>query len=147
MDLSLLEGREDVKTTRWKTIVVDEVTKQSDQPKIFSGGDCETGPGALITACAGGRTAAFNIDKLINGEPLDYTEDDYFDKFFSKVKVFDQAEDIGFLGGRERKELEMLDPDTRKFTNDEVEQGYSINDAMAEADRCLRCYRVATVKV
>ena len=147
MDLSLLEGREDVKTTRWKTIVVDEVTKQSDQPKIFSGGDCETGPGALITACAGGRTAAFNIDKLINGEPLDYTEDDYFDKFFSKVKVFDPAEDIGFLGGRERKELEMLDPDVRKFTNDEVEQGFSINDAMAEADRCLRCYRVATVKV
>ncbi len=147
MDLSLLEGREDVKTTRWKTIVVDEVTKQSDQPKIFSGGDCETGPGALITACAGGRTAAFNIDKLINGQPLDYSEDDYFDKFFSKVKVFDPAEDIGFLGGRERKELKMLDPDTRKFSNAEVEQGFSINDAMAEADRCLRCYRVATVKV
>ena len=147
MDLSLLEGRDDVKVTRWKTIVVDEVTKQSDHPKIFSGGDCETGPGALITACAGGRTAAFNIDKLINGEALDYTDDDYFDKFFSKVKVFDPAEDIGFLGGRERKELEMLDPDTRKFTNDEVEQGFSINDAMAEADRCLRCYRVATVKV
>ena len=96
---------------------------------------------------AGGRTAAFNIDKLINGKPLDYTEDDHFDKFFRKVKVFDQAEDIGFLGGRERKELEMLDPDTRKFTNDEVEQGFSINEAMAEADRCLRCYRVATVKV
>ncbi|MCK5680523.1 FAD-dependent oxidoreductase [bacterium] len=147
MDLSLLEGREDVKTTRWKTIVVDELTKQSDQPKIFSGGDCETGPGALITACAGGRTAAFSIDKMINGESLDYTEDDHFQKFFSKVKVFDQAEDLGLLGGRERKELEMLDPDTRKFTNDEVEQGFSVNDAMAEADRCLRCYRVATIKV
>ncbi len=147
MDLSLLEGREDVKTTRWKTIVVDELTKQSDEPKIFSGGDCETGPGALITACAGGRTAAFSIDKMINGRSLEYSEDDYFDKFFKKVKVYDQSEDIGFLGGRERKELEMLDPDTRKFTNDEVEQGFSIQDAMAEADRCLRCYRVATVKV
>ena len=146
-DLSLLEGREDVKTTRWKTIVVDELTKQTDQPKIFSAGDCETGPGALITACAGGRTAALSIDKMINGEPLEYTEDDYFDKFFQKVKVYDQAEDLGFLGGRERKELEMLDPDTRKFTNDEVEQGYSIQEAMAEADRCLRCYRVATVKI
>ncbi len=147
MDLSLLEGREDVKITRWKTLVVDELTKQTDQPKIFSGGDCETGPGALITACAGGRTAAFTIDKMINGESLEYTEDDYFDKFFQKVKVYDQAEDLGFLGGRERKELEMLDPETRKFTNDEVEQGFSIREAMAEADRCLRCYRVATIKV
>ena len=146
-DLSLLEGREDVKTTRWKTIVVDELTKQTDQPKIFSAGDCETGPGALITACAGGRTAAFTIDKMINGESLEYTEDDYFDKFFQKVKVYDQAEDLGFLGGRRLIEIEMLDPDTRKFTNDEVEQGYSIKEAMVEADRCLRCYRVATVKV
>ncbi|MBN2706001.1 MAG: FAD-dependent oxidoreductase [Deltaproteobacteria bacterium] len=147
MDLSLLEGREDVKITRWKTLAVDSLTKQTDQPKIFSGGDCETGPGALITACAGGRTAAYNIDRMINGLPLDYTEDDYFDKFFQKVKVYDAAEDLGFLGGRERQELAMLDPDTRKFTNDEVEQGFSINDAMAEADRCLRCYRVATVKI
>ncbi|MEA3333068.1 MAG: FAD-dependent oxidoreductase, partial [Pseudomonadota bacterium] len=146
-DLSLLEGREDVKTTRWKTIVADEKTKQTDQPKIFSAGDCETGPGALITACAGGRTAAYTIDKMINGKSLEYTEDDNFDNFFKKVKVYDQSEDLGFLGGRERKELEMLDPDTRKTTNDEVEQGYSIKDAMIEADRCLRCYRVATVKV
>ncbi len=147
MDLSLLEGREDVKTTRWKTLVVDEVTKQSDNPKIFSAGDCETGPGALISACAGGRKAALNIDKMINGQPLEYTEEDYFDRFFSKVKVYDPAEDIGFLGGRPRKQLEMLDPDTRKWTNDEVEQGFSLLDAVAEADRCLRCYRVATIKV
>ncbi len=147
MDLSLLEGREDVKTTRWQTLVVDEVTKQSDNPKIFSAGDCETGPGALITACAGGRKAAFNIDKLINGEPLDYTLEDYFDQFFKKVKVYDPAEDIGLLGGRPRYQLKMLDPETRKFTNDEVEQGFSRLEAVAEADRCLRCYRVATVKV
>ena len=147
MDLSLLEGLDGVKTTRWKTLVVDEVTKQSDNPKIFSAGDCETGPGALITACAGGRKAAFNIDKLINGQPLDYTEEDYFDRFLQKVKVYDPAEDIGFLGGRPRKQLEMLDPETRKWNNDEVEQGFSLLDAVAEADRCLRCYRVVTVKV
>ncbi|HDS15434.1 MAG TPA: FAD-dependent oxidoreductase [Proteobacteria bacterium] len=147
MDLSLFEGRADVKTTRWKTVVVDGLTKQTDQPKIFSGGDCETGPGALITACAGGRTAAYNIDRMINGLPLEYTEDDYFDKLFKKVKVYDPAENLGFLGGRERHELKMLDPEVRKFTNDEVEQGYSMQEAMAEADRCLRCYRVATIKV
>jgi formate dehydrogenase beta subunit len=147
MDLSLLEDRDDVKTTRWKTLVVDEVTKQSDNPKIFSAGDCETGPGALITACAGGRKAALNIDRMINGESLDYTLEDYFDQLFKKVKVYDPAEDIGFLGGRPRYQLKMLDPETRKFTNDEVEQGFSRLEAVAEADRCLRCYRVATVKV
>ncbi|MBN2331595.1 MAG: FAD-dependent oxidoreductase [Deltaproteobacteria bacterium] len=145
IDLSMLEGVDKVKTTRWHTLVVNEDTKQTDNPKIFSAGDCETGPGALITACAGGRTAAINIDKYINGEPLVTTEDDYFDKLFDAVKVYDKGEDVGFLGGRQRYQLGMLPPETRKWTFDEVEQGFSPQEAMAEADRCLRCYRVATI--
>ncbi len=147
IDLSLLEGLEDVKTTRWGTINVNEVTKQSDRPKIFSGGDCETGPGALIEACAAGRKAAANIDRFINGRPLDFSDEDYFDQIFKAIKVFDPAEDVGMLGGCERHELEMLPPDTRKHTFDEVEQGFSLQEAMAEADRCLRCYRIATLAV
>ncbi|MFC1816505.1 FAD-dependent oxidoreductase, partial [Thermodesulfobacteriota bacterium] len=147
IDLSLLEGLEDVKTTRWHTILVDEVTKQSSRPKIFSAGDCETGPGALITACAGGRQAAFSIDRLINGHPLEYEETDYFDKLFKTIKVYDRDEKIGIVGGSARKQLQMLPPEKRKFTFDEVEEGYSTPDAIAEATRCLRCYRVATVAV
>ena len=70
-----------------------------------------------------------------------------FDQFFKKVKVFDPEESVGMLGGRSRHELEMLPPETRKLTFDEVEQGFSVQDAMDEADRCLRCYRVATLAV
>ncbi len=147
IDLSMLEGIDKVETTRWNTIVVNEFTKQTENPKIFCAGDCQTSPGALITACAGGRTAAINIDKLINGLNLEAAEDDYFDKLFDVVKVYDPAEDIGFLGGRARYQLEMLPPDTRKWTFDEVEKGFSPQEAMAEADRCLRCYRVATIAV
>ncbi|MCP4693308.1 MAG: FAD-dependent oxidoreductase, partial [Desulfobacterales bacterium] len=147
IDLSLLEGVSGIKTTRWRTLIVDEVTKQTDRPKIFSAGDCETGPGALITACAGGRKAAISIDRVINGRPLEYGDSDYFHQLFKTVKVYDKKEDVGFIGGQARKELEMLPPDTRKFTFDEVEQGFSTTDAIAEADRCLRCYRLATVAV
>lgn len=147
MDLSLLEGMDDVEVTKWRTIVVDEVTKQSSRPKIFSAGDCETGPGALITACAGAHKAAVSIDRMINGLPLPPDVDDYFDKLYQTVKVFDPLENSGFLGGRDRKHLEMLPPDTRKYTFDEVEEGYTPQEAMAEADRCLRCYRVAMVAI
>jgi formate dehydrogenase (NADP+) beta subunit len=147
VDLSMLEGTDGIKTTRWQTIIVDEFTKQSSRPKIFSAGDCETGPGALITACAGGRKAAINIDRMINGLPLDYQEEDYFDTFFRTLKVYDPAEDIGIPGSQHRKHLEMLPPDMRKFTFDEVESGYSLPEARIEAARCLRCYRAATVVV
>ncbi len=145
VDLSLLEGIDNVGVTRWQTIIVDKFTKQTSRPKIFSAGDCETGPGALITACAGGRKAALNIDRMINGLPLEYEDEDHFDTLFRQVKLYDPQEDVGIPGGVERKHLEMLPPETRKFIFDEVEKGYSVTEAIAEAQRCLRCYRVATV--
>ena len=147
IDLSLLEGEKELKTTPWKTIVVDPVTKQTSRPKIFSAGDCETGPGALITACAGGMQAALNIDRLINGQPLDYDDAAYFDKFFKTMKVYDSGEEINIPDKRQRKQLTLLTPDVRKYIFDEVESGFSNAEAIAEADRCLRCYRVATIAV
>jgi len=147
IDLSLLKEFEDIETTPWNTIIVDEVTKQSSRPKIFSAGDCETGPGALITACAGGRQAARSIDRLINGLPLDYDDNDYFDLLFKTLKTYDPQENVGIAGIRKRKHLEMLPADKRKITFDEVEEGFPTAEAIAEANRCLRCYRVAMIAV
>ena len=147
VDLSLLEGMEGVETTAWKTFIVDDVTKQTSRPKLFSAGDCETGPDALITACAGGRKAAQSIDRLINGQPLEYTREDDFHRFFKDVKVYDQEEVLGDIGMTRQTHLEMLPPETRKTTFDEVEKGFSTPQAIAEAKRCLRCYRVSVVAV
>ena len=44
--------------TPWKTLVVDEDTFQSDDPTVFGGGDCVTGPATLIGALAAGKKAA-----------------------------------------------------------------------------------------
>jgi len=147
IDLTLLEGEENVETTRKRTLVVNEFTMQTGNKKIFSAGDCVTGPSSLIRACAGGRKAAINMDHLINSRGLEATPDDYFDRLFEEVKVFDPAEEIGILGGRRRRHLEMLPPEERKQTFDEVEEGYSSLEAINEADRCLRCYRVGMVAV
>ncbi len=147
MNLSLLEGVEGIETTRWNSLVVDEVTKQTARPKIFSAGDCETGPAALITACAGGRKAAFSIDRLINGLPLELSEEDHYDQLFKSVKVYDPDEKVDVTTSKARHQLDMLEPETRKFTFDEVEQGFETPAAIAEAERCLRCYCVATIAV
>jgi len=145
VNLSLLEGMDEIQTTAWKTFVVDEVTKQTSRPKVFAAGDCETGPDALITACAGGRKAAESIDRLINGLPLEYKRTDLFHQFFKNVKVYDREENLGRVGATKRKHLEMLTPEIRKTTFDEVEKGFTAPDAIIEAKRCLRCYRVALV--
>jgi formate dehydrogenase beta subunit len=147
VDLSLLEGVDDVQTTQWNTIVVDEYTKQSNRAKIFFAGDCETGPDALITACAGGRRAAHSIDRFIKNQTLEYDENHYFDKLFETVKVYDPDEEILKVESKKRFQPGMLPADTRKSTFDEVEQGLSAQEAVAEAERCLRCYQVATIAV
>jgi len=147
VDLSLLEGVDGIETTAWKTFIVDDITKQTSRPKIFSAGDCETGPDALITACAGGRKAAESIDHIINGLPLEYKTEDCFHNIFKDVAVYDRDEDLGDLGKGKRKHLEMLAPDMRKTSFDEVEQGFTIPEAIKEAKRCFRCYRIAIVAV
>ncbi len=50
--------------------VVDKVTMQSTQPKIFFGGDSAFGPKNIIWAVAHGHDAAISIDKLLNGEDI-----------------------------------------------------------------------------
>jgi formate dehydrogenase beta subunit len=147
VDLSLINGMEGIETTAWKTFIVDDVTKQTSRPKLFSAGDCETGPGALITACAGGRKAAQSIDRLINDQPLEYTRDDCFHQFYKDVKVYDQEEVLDDVGMVKRKHLEMLSPEERKTSFDEVEKGFSTPEAIIEANRCLRCYRVGVIAV
>lgn len=145
VDLSLTDEME-LEKTSWNTLVVNEDTKQTQRPKIFSAGDCETGPDALITACAGGRRAALSMDRMFNGEALGEA-DDYFNTLFSTLNPFDKDEKMGDFGKCDRHHLEMLPPENRKFSFDEVEKGYSEQEAIAEAERCWRCYRVLTVAV
>jgi formate dehydrogenase beta subunit len=147
VDLSWLEGVDGLQLTRWNTVAVDEVTKQSSRPKIFVAGDCETGPDALVTACAGGRQAALSIDRLINGLPLDYEDGCFFDKLFKSIKAYDPQEEIRRVESRKRLQPALLPPEARKCSFVEVEQPLSAQEAVAEAERCLRCYQVATVAV
>jgi formate dehydrogenase beta subunit len=147
IDLSLLEGTGEIQTTKWNTIVVDEFTQQSSRPKFFFAGDCETGPDALITACAGGRRAAYSIDRFINHLPVESCDDQHFDKFFKFVKVFDPKEEIRKVESKQRFQPVTLPPDERKSTFDEVELSLSAQEAVAEAERCLRCYQVATIAI
>ncbi|MEW5910154.1 MAG: FAD-dependent oxidoreductase, partial [Thermodesulfobacteriota bacterium] len=147
IDLSFLEGESDIKTTSWHTIVVDEYTKQSSRPKLFFAGDCETGPDALITACAGGRKAAFSIDRMINRLPLTHEPEYYFDRLFKSFPVFDPKEEIRKVEPRKRLHPQSIPPEIRKTNFDEVEKGFSAKEAVAEAERCLRCYQVVTIAV
>ena len=55
---------------QWDMPVVDEVTMQSTNPKVFFGGDAAFGPKNIIWAVAHGHQAAISIHQLCQGEDM-----------------------------------------------------------------------------
>jgi formate dehydrogenase beta subunit len=147
VNLSFLNEEDGIQLTKWNTLLVDQDTFQTSQPKVFSAGDCETGPDVLVRACGNGKRAAWRIDQFLRGEKPVSLEKEKFNDLFSKVKVYQKDEDIGIAGGELRLPLRMLDPKVRKLTFEEVEEGYRVDEAVKEAMRCLRCYRIGMVAV
>jgi formate dehydrogenase beta subunit len=145
VDLSFVGEKDGIETTKWGTVSVDEKTLETSREGVFSAGDCVTGPDVLVRAAGNGRRAADKIDQYLRGLPVSPTEEDKLENLMTSLKVYDAQEKIGIIGGRERKQLQMLPPEERRWTFEEVEKGLSVPDAMKEADRCLRCYRIGLV--
>jgi formate dehydrogenase beta subunit len=145
VDLSFMEEKDGIETTKWGTISINEDTLETSREGVFSAGDCVTGPDVLVRAAGNGKRAADKIDQYLSGLRATPTEDEKLENLMASIKVYDSQEEIGIIGGRKRKQLEMLPPKERKWTFDEVEKGFSVPAAMKEADRCLRCYRLGLV--
>ncbi len=142
IDLSFLQGVNDVKTTRRSTVEVQEGTFQTSHEGIFSAGDCVTGPNILVRAAGHGKRAADKIDLFLRGMRVTPSEDERLDSIVEIIKVYDKDEIIGITGGQKRQTLKALPPETRKRVFDEVEMGFSTTEAQKEAERCLRCVRI-----
>ena len=145
VDLSFIEEKDGVEKSRRSTVVVDEDTFQTSRKGVFSAGDCVTGPDVLVRAAGGGRLAAEMIDLFLRGEEVAPSDDHLMEKVFSAIGVFDPEERVTGVGGRMREKMEVLPPEVRRRSFDEVEKGYRADQAVREASRCLRCYRVGLV--
>jgi formate dehydrogenase beta subunit len=147
IDLSFLEEKDGVKTTKRSTIAVQEGTFLTSRPGIFSAGDCVTGPDVLVRAAGHGKRAAEKIDLFLRGMEVKESDDERLEAMVDKIKVYNKDEKIGITGGQKRAMLNMLPPDSRKWIFNEVEQGFSISEAQKEAERCLRCVRIGLFAV
>ena len=147
IDLSFLEEKDGVKTTRRSTIAIQEATFQTSREGIFSAGDCVTGPDVLVRAAGHGKRVADKIDLFLRGMAVKESEEERLEALVEKIKVYNRDEKIGISGGQKREVLKMLPPDARRWVFDEVEEGFSIPAAQKEAERCLRCVRIGLFAV
>jgi len=119
--------------------VVDKVTMQSTQPKIFFGGDSAFGPKNIIWAVAHGHDAAISIDKLLNGEDIRERPSPIVNLSSQKMGIHEWSYDNA-ISPDERYKVPWKDQKiTLKNIKVEVELGFDPMTAFKEAQRCLNC--------
>jgi formate dehydrogenase beta subunit len=59
--------------------------------------------------------------------------------------VFDKNEKIGMLSGQLKPPVALLPREKRTNSFDEVDRGLTAEAAIKDAQRCLRCYRIAVL--
>ncbi len=115
-------------------IAVDPQTMMTARPGVFAGGDAAAmGPWTAIEAIAAGRRAARAIHNFLRGEQLVPVWDDMRDQ--SKI----QTTELEPFEPQARRIMPTLDGVARRTTWEEVRLGFSEQDAVAEAKRCLQC--------
>ena len=128
-----LEGFEALELTRKGTIVADEAVCTTNLEGVFAAGDATNrGPSIAVRAIGEANDAANAIDAYLQGKALIKAE-----PFYSKRKV----EDIDFsvYEKKARAEMSCKDPSYRKGNFDAVINGFTDEQARAEAKRCLGC--------
>ena len=124
----------DCDKTRKGAIAYDKETFMTSIPGVFAGGDCGNDKISIaVEAISDAKKASEIIDAYLYGEEIKYREQYVVTKDVT-------AEDFEDRERLCRPELPELSPEERKDNFSEViPESYSIEDAVAEASRCLEC--------
>ena len=124
-------------------LVVNVDTMQTTVPYVFSSGDSAGPPGLLVGAIGAGRRAARGIHKYLLGEEMAFPDTRLrvdARKMAGHIPgtIFESVEGIQKKGRIEQPELEPGSYE-RQHTMAEVDLTVTEEDALKEANRCMRC--------
>jgi formate dehydrogenase (NADP+) beta subunit len=119
--------------------VVDKLTFQSSDPKIFFGGDAAFGPKNIIWAVAHGHDAAISIDQLCQNADLRKRPPPLVNLISQKMGIHEWSYDNDISNETRRKVPLKEQTIALKSVKVEVELGFDLKQAFAEAQRCLNC--------
>ncbi len=145
-DMDYFKTVEGLGITKWSTFEVDPDTMETTMPGVFAGGDAATGPDSVIMAVQTGLQAATSIDKYLSGGK--HEEFDRLMKIRKIIKALgavQESEHCAGVSGRERAKMPAIPPKERVGNFNEIELGFSEQTAVAEAERCMRCYRIIMI--
>lgn len=134
-DLNFLDEKTNLKTSKWNALEVDPETMATNIPGIFAGGDAVTGPATVLEAMRAGKIAADSINRYIQEESLTRVYKPTEPRLEVPAVDIVSDEETEFL----RPIMPKLPVEQRIKNFKEVELGFSLEDAVREAQRCFRC--------
>lgn len=129
----------DIEFGKWELPVLDSMTFQSTNPKVFFGGDAAFGPKNIITAVAHGHQAAISIDLYCRKKDLFNRPSPYVNLVSMKMGIHEWmydsqvVKDYRYSVPHASNEAALSD----RFI--EVELGFDEKLGFKEAQRCLNC--------
>jgi len=137
----------DLEMTSWGTLQTNGKDYMTSRKGIFTSGDCEYGPMTIVNAVGQAKRGASVISRYIHSGEITLTNEEIMEDHLRKLKVYDKKEKVtSWLPGIPREHSSVLDVDVRRDNNKEVNLGFTQDEAMSEAERCMRCYYIAMVQ-
>ena len=147
-DLSHLPKEWEIDQTSWRTIKTDGTTYMTNRRGVFAAGDCEYGPMTIVNAVGQAKRAASVMSRYLKNGDASLNSDEVMEDHLRKLRVYDKSEKVsGWLPGLKRQVSEKLSIQERIDNNREVNFGFTQQEAIVEAQRCMRCYYIAMVAV
>ncbi len=134
-DLSFLKDTE-VEVDEKGRLKIDLATLQTNVPDVFACGEIVTGPSTCIGSIAHAHEAVISIDRYLQGKDLIKGRPklhlvEYQDYPSLPKEIFEKE--------RLRPEMPVLSPEKRKTNFNQIELGFTDQEAKKEAYRCLQC--------
>jgi NADH-quinone oxidoreductase subunit F len=134
-DMSFVKDKDNLKVTKWGTLIANEEVLLTDREGVFAGGDAVTGPRTVVEAIAAGKIAAVSIEKYLEGKKI--AREYKLSRPSLYVDPVELTEEE--IQKAKRARMPMLPLNARKKNFKEVELGLTEENALKEARRCLRC--------
>ncbi|BDV41656.1 NADPH-Fe(3+) oxidoreductase subunit beta [Geotalea uraniireducens] len=166
-DLGFIPEGMGIDITKWNTVVTQYLplkdaagkdlkdgmgnplsrTLITDCAGVFAGGDAEIGPLTVVACIGSGHRAAKVIQRWLEEGKAYLNDDEIMEDILTNLPVYDKNEAVPWLDAVSRAhQAEVHGKERASYKNYcEVELGLTDSQAVREAERCLRCYRVAMV--
>ena len=168
-DLAFISEDSGITLSNWNTVITNSVPLTTSSGKemrdskgnplsrtmmtsiegVFACGEAEIGPYTVVACVGNAHRAALVVSRWLEEGKAYLTDKDLHIDILNYLEVYDADESVEWLDAVGRFNQYEIHGRERADTGNyqEVELGFKDSEAVREAERCLRCYRVSMIAI